>query len=190
MSENEVDSLCKVTVVGLGIKAEKDVSLPVAMQIMQAMFGGAQNAVFAPVLSASEQSRSSDPLSPSRTQRLSIREFLEEIGSRSFHAKVAAVGRYMRDHEGQQDFSREEVKVRFRSAGEAMPGNFPRDFQKAIQSGWIAEDPQSRGRFYVTRRGDEAIDQRFEGASAAAIRPRRRRRSNAQDSNVNSGGDE
>src|SRR5690606_11560684 len=117
-------------------------------------------------------------------------EFLEETGGSSFHEKIAAIARYMRDHEGQQDFSREDIKVRFRSAGEVMPGNFPRDFQKALQAGWVAEDPQNRGRFYVTRRGDDAIDQKFERVSSPKVRLRRRRRASAPELATNDGGDE
>jgi hypothetical protein len=160
------------------------------MSVMQLMFGGSPKDLLGLATSGNEEVRPTDAQQLQRMQRLSIREFIEEVGGRSFHAKVAAIGQYMRDHEGQQDFTREDVKVRFRSAGEIMPGNFPRDFQKALQAGWIAEDPQSRGRYYVTRRGDEAIDQKFEGASSATPRQRRRRRSSNSEPSLGSDSDE
>jgi hypothetical protein len=187
----DANAICKITVSGPGIQAEKEVSLQLAMSVMQVMFGGSLKDVLGPSGAGNEQVRPTyDASQPERMQRLSIREFIEDVGGRSFHTKIAAIGRYMRDHEGQQDFSRDDVKVRFRSAGEIMPGNFPRDFQKALQAGWIAEDPQSRGRFYVTRRGDEAIDQRFEGAGSAIVRPRRRRRPNVHEPSTDGGDDE
>lgn len=186
MSE-DTNAVCKITVSGLGIQAEKEVSLQIAMSVMQLMFGGAPKDP--PEISGPENEQvrpAYDASQPERMQRLSIREFLEEAGGSSFHEKIAAIGRYMRDHEAQQDFSRDDVKVRFRSAGEAMPGNFPRDFQKALQAGWIAEDPQNRGRFYVTRRGDDAIDQNFDGVSSPKVRIKRRRRPSSQDYAANS----
>jgi len=84
------------------------------------------------------------------------------------HAKILTVGRYVRDFEGRGDFTRDEIRERFRSAGEPQPANFPRDFQKAVRAGWIAEDPKKRGRFYVTRTGDELIDRGFRLAASSA----------------------
>lgn len=183
MAEDTVGESYKVKVAGPGIQAERDVDLAMAMAVMQVMFGAGVTAtgnVDAPARVAS----GSTAIRTERNQPLSIREFLESVGGRNIPAKITAIGRYMRDHEGEQEFSREEVKLRFRSAGEVMPGNFPRDFQKALQAGWIAEDPQSRGRFYVTRRGDEAIEQKFEGSTGVPVRTRRRRRSGASEAQV------
>jgi hypothetical protein len=175
MTESTAGEGYRATVVGPGIQAERDVDLQMAMAIVQVMFG---TGALAPADVALVTPRSAGRVGPSdHNQRLSIREFLESVGGRNIPAKIAAIARYMRDHEAQNEFSRDDIRVRFRSAGEVMPGNFPRDFQKTLQAGWIAEDPQNRGRFYVTRRGDEAIDQKFEGAPSSPTRSRRRRRS-------------
>ena len=120
----------------------------------------------------------------SSMQRISLREYLlTNVPDRGIHAKILAVGRYLRDLENKGDFNREDVRSRFRSAGEPQPANFHRDFQKAVRAGWIAEDHRNRGRYYVTRTGDEAIDRRQRLVPAATFTraARKNRRSAADD---------
>jgi hypothetical protein len=118
----------------------------------------------------------SEPASPGLGQRLSLREYLQAtVSDRGIHTKILAVGRYLRDHEKQDDFSREDIRGRFRSAGEPQPANFARDFQKAVRAGWIAEDHENRGRFYVTRTGDQEVDRR-QGQGSTPVSPARARR--------------
>jgi len=117
-------------------------------------------------------------------QRVSLREYLQSAAlDRGIHTKILAVGRYLRDFEGQSDFTREDIRNQFRSAGEPQPANFPRDFQKALRAAWIAEDRQN-GRYYVTRTGDQEIDRRQDQGSAPqpARSPRRIRLSPPNDS--------
>jgi hypothetical protein len=97
--------------------------------------------------------------------RLSLREYLDSVDARSNPEKIAAFGSYLRDHAGQEDFTRDDIKPSFRSAGETLPANLPRDFGSAAQNGWIAEDPAKAGRFYVTRKGEEAVKRRADGAA-------------------------
>jgi hypothetical protein len=176
---DEPDEKYEVRVKGPGIAAEKNVALPKALSVLQIIFGQDISAI-SPLGSegvlVKSGSAGTGTSETARTQPLSVREFLAQVAGKSIHAKIAAAGRYMRDYEGLSDFSRDDIKVRFRSAGELMPGNYPRDFQKAVQVGWIGEDPQNRGRFYVTRTGDEAIDRKFEGATSSTTRSRRRRK--------------
>ncbi len=94
--------------------------------------------------------------------------------------KILAIGDYMLECEGAEDFGRVEVKSRFRTAGEAMPKNFTRDFGWALKNGWIAEDPNKPDRFYVTRTGKTALSEKFSDdikkASAQKSTGRRRLR--------------
>ena len=174
----DADEKYEVKVKGPGIAADRNVALSKALAVLQIIFG--QEYSPTSVLGAggglpSSGIQKSTALELARGQQLSVREYLAQVAGKSIHAKIAAVGRYMRDFEGLNDFSRDDIKARFRSAGELMPGNYARDFQKAVQAGWIGEDPQNRGHFYVTRTGDEAIDRKFEGAVAPTARRRRRR---------------
>src|SRR5260221_10385483 len=107
MAEQDDGNRCKVTLKGVGIAVEKEVDLQTAAAVMHVLFGGA---VPPPASTASglQMPVRSEPLTaPVRGQLLSIREFLEECGSSSIHSKILGVGRYMRDHEDQADFSRE-----------------------------------------------------------------------------------
>lgn len=156
---------------GPGITIEKDIDQNIAAAIAQLSVSGVS------VGSAGGTARRA-PLSASSgsEQPLSLREFLQQAAASSIHSKIVVVGRFMRDHEGLNDFSREDIRGRFRSAGEPQPANFHRDFQKAVSAGWIAEDPHNKGRFYVTRTGDEAIERGFEARVQSTTSSRHRGR--------------
>jgi hypothetical protein len=180
MDESTIGPVWKISIAGPGITADKDVGQAIALAVLQLLYGDTPPSPA--VGSAPTGHTGASPLRVVRAgQPVSVREFLEETSGKTIHAKITAIGRFMRDHEGQPDFSREEVKNRFRSAGEVMPANFPRDFQKALQAGWIGEDPQNRDRFYVTRRGDDAIEQKFGSPPPSLPRSRRRRRSSTNE---------
>jgi hypothetical protein len=185
MASDDAANPYEVNVKGPGIAADKNVDLPRALAVLQIIFGeGSPPPVSAVGVAARQTGNQATAFVAQGLQPVSIREFLADVAGKTIHAKIAAVGRYMRDHEGLSDFSRDDVKSRFRAAGELMPGNFPRDFQKAVQSGWIGEDPHNSGRFYVTRTGDETIDRKFDGAPVSVPRARRRRRRNEPENRV------
>lgn len=150
------EDVYELSLKGPGITINKGVDARTAAAIAQMAVGGAGQAprVQSPGLAPSRE------VSANAGQLLSLREFLQQVNlSIGNHAKITAVGRYMRDFEAQADFSRDDIRGRFRAAGEPQPANFPRDFQKAIRAGWIAEDPKSPSHFYITRTGDELIGQ-------------------------------
>ena len=100
-----------------------------------------------------------------RQPRLSLREHVDAVGARSNPEKIKAFGVYLRDCQEKDDFSKDDIKGCFRSAGELLPANFPRDFNATIQNGWISEDHEKSGRYYVTRKGDEVTKSKVEGAA-------------------------
>ncbi len=146
----------RVTLSGPGVSLDKAVSQQVALAILQMALGGGtgpSGPVVAETPTGAER----------REPRLSLREFLDAAAARSNPEKIAVFAGYLRDHLLQDDFSREEVKSCFRSAGEPLPGNFARDFQLAVQNGWVAEDHGKPGRYYITRKGDETVRRRADG---------------------------
>jgi hypothetical protein len=174
---------------GKGVTIDKVVDVRVGGAIAQMALGGVAIETVQGALSQSavsptgaQQADSRSTLSAGTGQRLSLREYLQRADvDRGIHGKILAVGRYLRDYENQNDFSREDIRARFRSAGEPQPANFHRDFQKAVRAGWVAEDHQNRDRFYVTRTGDDEIDRRQGSGQAPAARSARpRRRSKRQ----------
>lgn len=118
---------------------------------------------------------------PRAGDRKSLREFLDEVRAQRNPEKIVAIGDYLDVSEKLPDFSREDIRGKFRAAGEAPPGNFGRDFAWAISNGWIAEDVQNKGRFYVTKTGKEAVGAKFsaEIKQKSMIKPQRRKRSPA-----------
>jgi hypothetical protein len=91
---------------------------------------------------------------------ISLREFLDGHGAKRIPEKIVVIGEYLTTN-GAVDFTKDDVLSHFRIAREAMPGNFPRDFNWAIATGWVAEDVKNPGRFYVTQSGKQAVDGNF-----------------------------
>jgi hypothetical protein len=161
VSENPYELSLK----GPGITINKNLDAKVAAAIAQMAVGGFGGYTGPAQAAARPAAIKSTPALAG--QPLSLREFLQQADvSAGIHAKILAVGRYLRDFEGQSDFARDDIRSRFRTAGEPQPANFPRDFQKSVRAGWIAEDPKAPGRFYVTRTGDEFIEKSFAPANA------------------------
>jgi hypothetical protein len=109
----------------------------------------------------------------------SLREFLNAHDAKRIPEKIAAIGEFL-TRNGAADFSKDDVLKQFRVAREAMPANFHRDINWAIATGWIAEDAQNAGRFYVTQSGKKAVDGKFSGevtknSGFRSVRRKRRR---------------
>ncbi len=181
MGTESSDETYKVTVIGDGMSVERSVDQTAARQILNVILGGQA----APFARSSGRAVDADVLGPEsvaggEATRISLREFIEDCGAQRNPDQILAIGEYMNRHEGAQDFGRDEVKARFRTAGEPVPGNYPRDFAWTIKNGWIAEDPTNAGRFYVTKKGKDAIAQKFSSeirkASAQKTLTRRRAR--------------
>lgn len=89
--------------------------------------------------------------------------------------KIVALAAYvMRD--GGETFKVEDVKGAFRSARENPPGNFSRDLDGAISSGWVGD--AGGGEYFLTSKVDGVLDGDFKflrakGGSAARSTSRR-----------------
>jgi len=111
-------------------------------------------------------------------RRTSLREFLEETQATRNPDKITAIAEYLALHEEVELFTRDDIKGRYRSAGEAAPANFPRDFAWALRNGWVAEDSKSPGSFYVTSKGRTAVENKFpDEIKKATAQPAGRKRS-------------
>jgi hypothetical protein len=162
---------------GPGFSINKEVEAGVAAAIAQITLGG-----FPAGRGGQHTLGASSASALSSGQPMSLREFLQRVAtSANIPTKILAVGRYLRDQENRPDFDRDEIRDQFRAAGEPQPANFPRDFRAAVQEGWIAEDPKNRGRFYVTRTGDETLDRGSGSTSSTPPRRQRRRRRSIDD---------
>jgi hypothetical protein len=158
---HEVETKYKLSLEGEGVTVEREVSADVAREIIAVVMSGIGR----------DRGPRAAPIagSPRPTARVSVREFMDTARAKKNPQIVSAIGIYLTDHEGQERFTRGEVKQRFSDAGEPTPANISRDFALAKASGWIAENP--RNEFYVTDSGRRAVEAGFEGFRVR--RPRR-----------------
>lgn len=180
MAETVKSSSYNLTLKGEGISVSRDVDQSIARAIMELVLGGG-----APVNSAVPTHRAPATQAHAQITRLSLREFLDQAAPNRNPDKIVAIGEYIIQHDQQSDFTKDDVKARFRNAGESPPANFPRDFTWAISNGWIAEDAHNAGRYYVTQKGKAAIAEKFSGEvkKRSGFKPtgRRRRRNSRPD---------
>ena len=158
---------------GTGMNFARQVDESTARALMHIALGGS-----APAEDESAKSQPSRPTQVSGTR--SVREFLNEHQAKRNPEKIAAVGEYLMSI-GVSNFSKDDLLSQFRTARETMPRNFGRDLAWAIATGWIAEDPQSPGSFYVTQSGKLAVEANFSAeikkkSGFRSVRGRRRSR--------------
>jgi hypothetical protein len=144
---------------GHGISVSREISQEAARAILDVVFGG--DRAGGGGRSEWRGKEALDDRDDGNRPSMSLPEFLDASGAKRNPDKIAVIGQYIVEFEGRQDFSREDVKVRFRQAGEGVPSNFPRDFTWAVKNGWIAEDLETKGAYYVTRKGKEAVERKF-----------------------------
>jgi hypothetical protein len=170
-----------VSIVGDGVTIEKNVPAHVARQLISLVIGGA--ASYGPVsrqeTSVATNGAAGSAHSPhSGARRTSLREFLEDSQASRNPDKITTIAKYLAQHEEMELFTKDDIKGKYRSAGEAAPANFPRDFAWAVRNGWVAEDPKSAGSFYVTSKGHAAVENKFsDEVKKTTAQPAVRRRS-------------
>jgi len=96
-------------------------------------------------------------------RRTALREFWDEAEPKRMPERIVTIGYYLQHFSGQQSFTRDDVKSQFRVAGEAIPGNLPRDWTWSVANGWIAQMHDAPGFFYVTSKGEKAVESGFSG---------------------------
>lgn len=157
MVPNEApNDLFKLTISGYGVDVDRMIDGK-TLAVVMACVMGADNLV-APV---SLVSSTSSPAASGAAVQTSLREFLDQAHAKRKPDQIVAIGHYITQIEAQADFSRDEVKERFSVAREPMPANFPRDFLFAERKGMIAKVHGKEGRYYITRTGLHAIDNKF-----------------------------
>ncbi|MBB1034468.1 hypothetical protein G6031_08705 [Dietzia sp. CQ4] len=106
-------------------------------------------------------------------ERMTLGEFLDDSGAKTFPHKICATGFYLTAIKGATDFNRDEVRSALLAAREDMPGNYARDWATATNLSLIAPEGHDATRFYIPRTGKKAIDSNFEDTP----KPRRTRKS-------------
>lgn len=162
---DETPNMFSLRLVGEGINVEKQIDQRAALQVLHVVMGGGTPTITSPLTSGLKgEARSADGVT------LSLREYLDKIGASKKPDQITTIAHYVSQHEGQGDFSRDDIRSRFLTAREPLPRNFGRDFAVALKNGWIAEVHGKKNRFYVTAKGTQAINDSFSNGKSAAAR--------------------
>ncbi len=110
--------------------------------------------------------------SPKADRPISLQELIQEKKPVT-NAQYIALFAFCREKsENLPRFSRSDLEGYFSKAKLPPPGNYDRDFNKAVQLGWIHEDGSDS---YLTTRGVEAVEAGFEGKQPPRGNSARRR---------------
>lgn len=156
MTETDFSKMFSLQLSGDGINVKQEVDQRTALQIVQIVMGG-QAFALAPTSAASTDEDASSTTNIS----LSLREYLDQTGASKKPDQITAIAHYVCEYEKQEDFSRDDIRTRFLTAREPLPGNFGRDFAVALKNGWLAEVHGKKNRLYVTAKGIQAINNNF-----------------------------
>ena len=105
--------------------------------------------------------------SGSSSRPVSLIELIKDKQPKSNMDLITLFAYYRDQVEGRQRFGRNDLRAYFPMAKQNPPGNFDRDFVKAVKRGWLHEDAEDS---YITSRGMEAIASGFPGETSPGRR--------------------
>lgn len=151
----------KVVLSGEGLALEKLVNLSTAMKIVElAMTGVASNDASKGSGRSIDSEERPNPQGP-RVGGETIVEFIKNSEAKRNPDIITAIAYYMRYRENLENFKRDDIKARFRTARIPLPGNFSRDFNLTLDNAIITEDTDEKGSYYLTQTGEEAFNNGF-----------------------------
>ncbi len=150
------DNMFQLTISGNGVSVERMIDGQTLTAIMPFVMEVDKQTGGAAVSGSISSSSVDDAVVP-----ISLREFLDEAHAKRKPDQIVTIGHYVMQFEGQDDFSRDDVKARFSVAREPMPANFSRDFAFAERNGMIAKVHGKEGRYYITKVGLGSVQNKF-----------------------------
>ena len=82
-----------------------------------------------------------------------MRTFLSQMPTRTNDEKIAAFALFMAEHGDPTHVSRAKLPNCFHAAGFTIPRNLMRDVRKAIEKGWVEEQPDGSELYRITEAG-------------------------------------
>lgn len=146
------DSQVSVTIEGMGLKYEGNVSLRHALEMLRVSTLPAEllDKPGRPAEAPADRKASSTIGS---LGELSLAEVLDEAKPTTSPETIAVIACWVMDTGGQDSVTRQDVSSRYQDARLPLPGNFARDFASAVAKGFIAPSRSDKNLFYVTRKG-------------------------------------
>ena len=96
--------------------------------------------------------------------QIGLVELVQERQPGTNAQRIAVFALYRERAEGRPRFSRHDLEGYFAEARIPPPANYDRDFNKAVEQGWIHEDGEQS---YLTTKGIEAVEAGFGGRRAS-----------------------
>ncbi|MBA3352132.1 MAG: hypothetical protein H0U23_06870 [Blastocatellia bacterium] len=174
----------KVELSGPGLNLQRELSEPTAHELLVWLLKGGKLQSGAHGGSSAAHVASADATIPgsgnsSPGALMSVREFMEQFEPRRVPDKIACFALYLREHRNQKEFSKADLVSLFQEAAEPLPKNLGRDLRWTQSIAWIAPAPSNRDSFYLTKKGEDAVRNRFPKEMVARTRlttaPQRRR---------------
>lgn len=168
--ETRSTEFSKLSIQGAGLKFERDIPDAVVLRILKLVLTGGGQIDDSPVA----EDRADNGTG---ARREALAEFYRRVAPKKNPQRLTVIAAYLQSRLGRSSFTHDDLRSQFRHVGESAPANLPRDFRDAIAEGWIAEDHDAPGQFYVTQSGLDAVDAAFSAEDAKrGGRSRRRRR--------------
>jgi hypothetical protein len=95
---------------------------------------------------------------PATRRPLAIRELIQDKHPQTHSQYIALFAYYREKYQNLATFSREALRTYYSLSRENPPGNYDRDFVKAVTNGWIHEQGNES---YITSKGIEAVESGF-----------------------------
>ena len=155
----------KISLTGNGLSVSKEIPEEVARRVLNLLLGGSMiSSGPARVVELRESPIRERPTSPDYSVRkpsISLREYLDEVQAKRNPDIILGIASHIVNHIGEESFGADDIRKFFSIAGEKMPANFGRDFRWVALNGWIAENHSTPGRYYITKRGQQALNEKF-----------------------------
>jgi hypothetical protein len=163
-----------ITIAGPGMHFAREISDEQVLSILRLLLGGKQGGY------VSEEHRSNFGSPMGLPRRQAISEFYRSVAPKRYPEKLVTIAAYLQQTLSRHYFTPEDLRTQFRQVNETPPANLPRDFKAAMGAGWIAEDPEAPGQFFVTQSGLDAVASGFTANSKRISKPRRRRQNSVK----------
>jgi|SRR3989344_2910900 len=151
-----MDENVKVTIEGEGLSLTKNTTLQKAGQIIS--FLGHDG--------VEQSSAGGTAVTPSLLpmRRVQAREVIVNSGAKTYAQKITVLAVYLRDQQGQDTFTPQELKVLFKKMGDE-PKNFTRDLTTAVDLQYVHCVDASSEQYELTDRGSTAVEEGFVGVA-------------------------
>jgi hypothetical protein len=106
----------------------------------------------------------------------SLAEMYRRAGPKKYPEKLVTIAMFIHKVLDRASFTPDDLRAQFRAVNEPPPANMPRDFRLAVGEGWIAEEHDQPGQFYITKTGMDVVEAGFSAEGRKAGKSRKRKR--------------